>query len=189
VESIANAVCPRDIIEWIIVKDLVDLTYEKLFYRRVRVGIIDVARMAALISILNSILPDPSAKEVRKLAKGWFSNSDAKSAIADLFIEHKINYEHIDAEAFRLNSQALEQIERMLAGMESRFILAYREIDDYRESLRIRAEIENDSQPKQLPHIPPRELSDDKQVPEHDVSPDNKELPQENLAASELAAE
>jgi len=189
VESIANAMGPRDIMEWIIVKDLVDLSYDKMFYRRVKANIIGVGRMPALISILNSILPNPSAQEARKLAKGWFANSDAKSAIVDLFIEHKLNNDHIDAEAVRLNSQALEQIERMLAGMESRFSLAYREIDYYRESLRIRAEIENSSEPKRLPFIRSGELSDAKQAPEHDESPDNKEGPQENLAVSEPATE
>jgi hypothetical protein len=189
VKGLANAIGPRDIIEWIIVKDLVDLTCDKLFYRRVKVGIVDAARMPALISILSSILPNPSAQEVRKLAKGWFSTSDARQAIADLFIEHKINNYHIDAEAVRLNSQTLEQIERILAGMESRFSLAYREIDYYRESLRIRAEIENGPQPKQLAFIPPRELSDAQQVHEHDESSDNEGGPQENLAVSELAAE
>jgi hypothetical protein len=187
VESIANAIGPRDIIEWIIVKDLVDLTYNKLFYRRVIVGIIDVARMPALISILNSILPNPSAQKARKLAKRWFANSDAKSVIVELFIEHKINNYHIDAEAVRLNSQALEQIERMLAGMESRFSLTYREIENYRESLRISAEIENGSEPKRLPYIRASELSGAKQDPEHDERSDNKEGPQESLAVSKPA--
>jgi hypothetical protein len=174
VESMAGVMGPRDIIEWIVVKNLVDLTYDMIFYRRVKIGIIDVARMSALISILNSILPDPSAKEVRKLAKGWFVSSEAKSAIAALFIEHKINPHHIDAEAVRLNSQALEQIERMLAGMEARLGLAYREIDYHRESLRIRAEIENGSEPKQLPFIRASELSDETQAPEHDDPSGNK---------------
>jgi hypothetical protein len=63
VKSIADPIGPRDAIEWLCVKDLVDLTWNKFFYRGVEAGIIDVTRMQAVISILGSILPDPSSKD------------------------------------------------------------------------------------------------------------------------------
>jgi len=181
VESIANAIGPRDVIEWLCVKNLVDLTWNTFFYRRVEAGIIDVTRMQALISILGSILPDPSAKDVRKLASGWFNiNSEARSMISKLFIEHNIDVFHVDAEAVRLNAQTLEQIERMLASMESRYRQAYRDIYFHRENLRISAEIESISTPKELPLIPSGELSDVNQVPEQDMPCDDNDGAKEN---------
>jgi hypothetical protein len=189
VQSIANAIGPRDVIEWIIVKNMVDLTWEGLFLRRAKVGIIDVARMPALISILGSILPNPSSQELHRLAKGWFTGSSVRSAVADLFIEHKIDFRHIDAEAVRLNAHALEQIERILASLESRYRQAYRDIDFHRESLRIRAQIEGDSAPKRLTFIPPSELSVVKQVPEQEPSNDKGGQKEEDLAAGKPTTE
>src|SRR6266566_3405887 len=54
--TFANAVRPTDPIEWIHVKDCVDLTWEIQRIRRAKAGIIDVARKEALRSILESIL-------------------------------------------------------------------------------------------------------------------------------------
>jgi hypothetical protein len=190
VESIEDAIRPRDVIEWLIVKNMVDLTWNIFFYRGVEAGIIDVARMEALISILGSILPNPSSQDVRKLAKDWFNpKSEARSMIADLFIEHQINVRHIDAEAVRLRSEPIEQIERMLASMESRYRQYYKDIYVHRESLRMSAEIEKNSTPNQLPFIPASELSNAKEVPEQDASPDNKEGPQMDIAVGEPETE
>jgi hypothetical protein len=186
VESIEKAVGPRDVLEWLIVRNMVDLTWNIFFYRRVGAGIIDVARMEALISILGSILPNPSAQDARKLAKEWFNRKlEARSRITGLFIEHHINDDHINSEAVRLRSQTIEQIERMLASMESRYRQYYKDIYVHRESLRMGAEIEKNSTLKQLPVIPAGELSHTKQVPEQDEPSDDKEGPQRDLAIGE----
>jgi hypothetical protein len=189
VECFRDAVCPRDVIEWMIVRNLVDLTWNILFFRRVGPGIIDVARMDAVISILKSILPNPSAQDVRTLAQGWFTrNSEASSMITDLFVEHQINVSHVDAEAVRLRLQTVEQIERMLASLESRFRLAYRDLYFHREVLRMSAEIGDNSAAKPVPVIPAGELSDPAPAPEQDGLSDDKGS-KKDLATDEPASE
>src|SRR6266567_1916377 len=73
--TFANAVRPTDPIEWIYVKDCVDLTWEIQRIRRAKAGIIDVARKEALRSILESILE----QENLELGKGRISEADAKA--------------------------------------------------------------------------------------------------------------
>ena len=188
VKSIADSIGPRDVMEWLCVKDLVDLTWNKFFYRGVVPGIIDVTRMQAVISILGSILPDPSSKDMRKLASDWFNlGSDGRSMIVKLFREHGLDLSHVDAEAVRLNAQTLEQIERMLASMESRYRQVYRDIYYHRESRRISAEIESISAPKELPLVPSGELSGVNQVPEQDLpSGDNDGPKEDNLTVGKV---
>jgi hypothetical protein len=179
VESHADCIGPRDVIEWLIVKNLIDLTWNMIFYRRVAAGIIDVARMDGLMSILRSILPDPSDKDVRALAKKSFTDPKTKSMITDMFIEHHINVYHINSEATRLRSQELERIDRMLASMESRYRQAYRDIDYHRESVRIRAEIESSSSLKALSFTSPSGSTDLARVPNPDEVIKDKERPEE----------
>jgi len=163
VEAISTALDPQDIVEWIIVKTVVDLVWNMNFYQLVKAGIIDVKRRDALKSILRSLLPEPSAKELNQFADGWFKNTERKSAIIEMFIEHKIEVRHIDAEAVRLNASELLQIEHIIAGMETRLRNARRDIEIYREGKRLREEQKNLLEHKKLPFIPASELSDDKQ--------------------------
>ena len=164
VKAFAGSIEPRDVMEWLIVRNLADLTSSLFLYRHVGPHIIDVARMEALASILRSLTPDASA--ARNIAKSWFADSKTKSKIADLFIEHKIDVHHIDSEAVRLHAHELERIERMAASLESRCRQFYRDLEIHRESVRFRAEIERSSMPAGLPYVPESPLLEGNQTPQ-----------------------
>ena len=61
-ECIAAAIGPEDIIEWIMVKAIADLSWEIARYERAKAGIIDSARKPALVNILCSILEEGQIK-------------------------------------------------------------------------------------------------------------------------------
>src|SRR5947209_5524860 len=54
--SVAEVVGPKDIMEWILAKDYIDLAWEIRRLRLAKAGMIDVARKHALQSILEPIL-------------------------------------------------------------------------------------------------------------------------------------
>ncbi len=146
------AVRPTDPIEWIHVKDCVDLTWEIRRIRQAKAGIIDVTRKEALRSILESILE----KGNLELDKGRISEADLKAdewytcpEVREELIAHMARYgldeKAITAQALALRSRELAKLEHMLASAELRRSSMFREIAAYRGlfSCRLRYEIES----------------------------------------------
>jgi hypothetical protein len=137
------AIDPEDVVVRSEVKCIVDNTWEIDRLTRVKAGIIDGATKEALAALLRSILPEAAIKtsreqDARKLADGWFAPPSTEVTIGTLLCEHDLRADHITAEAVRLRSRELEQLERMLALKEARRSNAYRNIEIYREGRRLR---------------------------------------------------
>jgi hypothetical protein len=147
----------------VIVNDIVDHIYNILFLRQAAIGIVDVARKEALKSIFGSFLRGIKTDQACQFADDWFIDPEAKDMLKSFLSDYKLRPHHIDAEAVRLRSGELEQIERMIASMESRLRRARQDIGLYRESRRVCEQLKSKSAPKELPFIQPSELSDDKQ--------------------------
>jgi hypothetical protein len=75
--------------------------------------------------------------EAEALARGWFTEREAKKIVAEMLAEFQLDESAIEAEALKLLSEdaVLETFDRMLTSLESRRDKALRCIGEYRESL------------------------------------------------------
>ena len=179
VDSVSSTIHPDDIMEWMFVRTIVDHIYMILFLRQVATGIVDIKRKDGLKSLLSSLLRGMTAGDVNKHADEFFLNPERAVIVTYMLEEHQLRPGHIDAEAVRLHTTELAQIDRMIASRESRLHREYRELDIYREGKRIRDEFQSKSSPKALPFVPPSELSENKQDPAQDRAvnqPENDKL-------------
>ncbi len=149
--TFAATVRPEDCIEWIYVKDCVDLNWEIRRIRQAKAGIIDVTRKEALRSILESILEEDDLEfskgrisEADLKADEWYTCPDIKEGLVALLARYGLDEKAITAQAFALRSRELEKLEHMLASAELRRSSMLREIGSYRDGLswRLRSGIE-----------------------------------------------
>jgi len=150
---------PTDEIEWIYLKDCVDLTWEIQRYRRAKAGIIDVTRKEALRSILESILDEEDVDQGRfsqasLKAHAWYMSPSMREELTALLARHGLDENAITSQALALRARELAKIEQMLASAEQRRSSMFREIAAYRGlfSCRLTYEIETlDEEPSLAP--------------------------------------
>jgi len=129
---------PRGIIDQMYVGDIAYLTWEILRLRRCKAGVINSAFRDALEKLLAQLLRQPGgyAHQIKdqadSLARAWFSDRAAKKQVSELLAVFKLDESAIEAEAVRSSAADLEQLDRLLASLESRRIKALRCIADYR---------------------------------------------------------
>jgi hypothetical protein len=145
-KALKNEIQPEGAIEQMYVDDFATLIWEILRLRRYKTVIINNSRLAALQKILEQLLccpPDSDDSDViyfhahaaEDLARGWFDNKKAKTRVAKLLRKFQMDEGAIEAEAFRLCSEDLERLDRMLTAAEFRRDKALRRIADYRQIL------------------------------------------------------
>jgi len=163
--NMAAAVMPRDAIEWIWMKDCVDLSWEIRRIRHAKAGIIDATRKEALKSILESILENDELtgrdriSEADIKADGWYNDPAIREALRAHLAKHGLDEEAITAQAFALRARELEKLDIMLASAERRRCAMLQEIGIYRDlfCLRVRDSISIvDSETDELFLQPPK---------------------------------
>jgi hypothetical protein len=110
-------------------------------YVDLKPSLLNNSRRAAMQEILEQLL-DPHDFEfsyqieqaAAELARGWFENDDDKANVAKLLRKFQLDETAIEAEAFRLNAEDLERLDRMQAVLAVRFEKALRCIAEYRKS-------------------------------------------------------
>jgi len=129
-----EAVKPADIIEEIWVSDCVDLTWEALRLRRLRVKFLSAAAHEGLTKVLTPLIP--SHPQRYNSVNGWaqrdpeyvdFVNSEMEQAGLDR--------DAITARTLEVKLEEFEKIERLIAGAESRRNKALQELSRYRDAL------------------------------------------------------
>jgi len=139
---VSEDVKPRDIVERIWIRDVVDLTWEILRWRRLKKGF--VSAQAALV--LSELLA-PFATEVSNYAeaeqKSW-SNRDIATQLADRWLcndpevvaflrklerEKRISIDSVMSSAIFSKLDTIEQFDRLLTVLETRRNAVLREID------------------------------------------------------------
>ena len=149
--ELAREVRPSDFIEWLWVKDIADLTWDIIRYRRIKASYVDGRFGSALVQQLNLALQrdkravtDKSAlrfdldrimDEAIKLANDFIANANTKEKRDKWLKAHGVNAESITATSFDAAVDKLEVIERMLASVEHRRNNALQEIERRRNAL------------------------------------------------------
>src|ERR1700682_327148 len=141
-KGLKNEIQPEGVIEQMYVDDFAALIWEILRLRRYKTILIDSHRRDALRGILVQLLCDddydqPCDKmlDAKDLARNWFDHKKAQARVAKLLRQFQMDEAAMEAEAFRLCSEDLERLDRMLTALEFRRDKALRCIADYRQIL------------------------------------------------------
>jgi hypothetical protein len=131
---------PEGPIEQMYVDDFAVLLWEILRFRRYKVVIMKHARLAALQGILEQLLCDQDYEQsylkhpdAEDLARNWFDDKKAQTRVAKLLRKFQMDEVAIEAEAFRLQAEDLDRLDRMLTALELRRDRALRCIAEYRQ--------------------------------------------------------
>jgi hypothetical protein len=132
---IVAAAQPRDAIEDLLTRDVVDLSWEILRLRRFKAGLLRGAIGNGI-----SVVMDGLGYDVRKgrgsadeLAANWAAGrKTARKEVANVLQRAQLTMEDVMAGTLETNLDAFERFDRMLASSEARRNNALREIDRHR---------------------------------------------------------
>jgi hypothetical protein len=141
-KALKSEIKPEGAIEQMYVDDFATLIWEIRRLRRYKTFIINNGRLAALRGILEQLLcrrdydgTYDHEHAAEDLARSWFDDKKAQTSVAKLLRQFQMDEGAIEAEAFRLQGEGLERLDRILTKSESRRDKALRCIADYRQSL------------------------------------------------------
>lgn len=130
--QIRTAVAPKDAIEEIWVRDVVDLLWETLRLRRLKIKLMRSAKCDGLMRLLRSLKQNVTFEFVRDWGEGDLKTAAiVKSALADA----GLGPDAIVAHTLVANLDDIERIDRMVMQSEARRNAVLREIDRHREVL------------------------------------------------------
>jgi hypothetical protein len=132
---------PTNYIERTYVHDVVFSTWDIMRYRHIKIGLLNNAFMEALRRILNRIMLPPSTQLLpgrdnlaAGLAYEWLSLEEGKRSVATLLEEAGLDDSAIEAEAYIIAADELENADRMLNSAQAGRDKAIRAIAKYRKS-------------------------------------------------------
>ena len=168
--EVAATMRPKDLIEFLWLRDFTDLTWEILRYRRLQKTILETAEPAALRARFRSLIENGTQtdeeldRQAATLAHAWRVPETRKRL--EETRPDAIKDEDIAAEAFLHRIKELESLDKLLSAAETRRNKVLREIDSRRESFGYRAQLAEiatrspdgtESDVKRLPGRPGRE--------------------------------
>jgi hypothetical protein len=126
-EELEQDIQPKGFVERMYVRDTAALLWEIIRLRRFKIAIVNNALRMALQNILRQILFKPEflekpdyELEADTLAYDWFHSQKAKTQVAKLLRQFRLDESAIEAEAFRLMSSDIDRLDRMLTLAEVR---------------------------------------------------------------------
>jgi hypothetical protein len=127
---------PKDTIEELLTRDVVDLTWEIHRLRRIKSGILKASMnegVATLVDRLGCRIPTYKYDAPWDLGKKWAAGDEAvREEFASALTAAGLSIEEVTATTLERKIDKFEQIERMLASVEARRNNALREIDRHR---------------------------------------------------------
>jgi hypothetical protein len=134
-ERIVEEAQPADAIEEILVRDVVDLTWEVFRARRFKAGVLRASIGSGVRMVLDAI-GYGSFGYNRELGERWAAgNKSARREVNAALRNAGLTIDEITAKTAEEKIDTLERLDRMLASAEARRNNAIREIDRHREAL------------------------------------------------------
>ena len=125
---------PRDAIEEFLTRDAIDLTWEILRLRRMKVGLLRASMGSGIESVMRSLGYNPVS--AREIAAGWAAGEkSAKNEVARALQKAQLTIEDVMAKTLEGEIDSFERFDRILASSEARRNNALREIDRHRAAL------------------------------------------------------
>ena len=140
VDLLIKAIEPVNVLDWLLLKDIADQSWEILRLQRFRGVLVDLACRRAVESVLRTLLPHVTnsskvADEVTRLSHGWFTDPKTKEEAIAVLKMFGLTPDVVDAEAFLASNQKLQAIDDMLGTAAGRRDGSLREIERRREAV------------------------------------------------------
>jgi hypothetical protein len=130
---ISAAVKPKDILEEIWVREVIDLVWEGLRLRRLKSNLLAASTHAGLEQILNTLC---DFFEADRLSKSWARNEAAgRKEVKQLLASAGLSMDAVMAQTLSLKIDDIERIDRMVMAAEARRDATLREIERHRATL------------------------------------------------------
>jgi hypothetical protein len=134
VERISAVMKPKDMLDEIWMRDVVDLTWEIQRNRRLKVALLDSVMPKAVEDVLQPILGYSGSQE---LSRQWAArNWRAVRQVNKLIKSMALTFVAVAARAFSNNIESFEKIDRIIMNAEARRNAALREHDRHRANVR-----------------------------------------------------
>jgi hypothetical protein len=133
--SLVNAIRPNNAFEWLLFKDLVDLSWEIRRSGSCKAAIINMKWKEALHMIAESLLEgdeEERSRVAQELADQWFTNSQARASILELLQKHQLAEDAIVAQATALGLAELDMLDRKIERARVSRMVIMRDIEHHR---------------------------------------------------------
>jgi hypothetical protein len=131
--QVSTDVKPTGTLEDIWVRDIVDLTWEMLRLRRLKVSLMKATAVLGLAQVLEPFLGSCDAED---LAKDWAARKQKAIKRVDSFLTARgLTMDAVTAQTLSLKLDDIERIDRMIAVAGGRRDAILREIDRHRQVL------------------------------------------------------
>jgi len=125
---------PRDAIEELLTRDVIDLSWEILRLRRMKSGLLRASIGVGIERVMRSL--GKVYKDANELGRSWAAGEKrAHVEVAAALRKAQLSIEDVMAETLDSKIDSFERFDRMLASSEARRNNALREIDRHREAL------------------------------------------------------
>ena len=111
---------PSKTTEWLLVRDIADLSWEILRLRRVIASVLKISFREALAAVFANVLPRRSLtpnhfSKAAALADAWYAGPEQQEKAKSALAKYGLDAQAVVGQAFILRCDELEKIERMLA--------------------------------------------------------------------------
>jgi hypothetical protein len=125
---VGAAVEPADIIDWLLVKDVVALTWEIQRSRRHRDGLVRIGRCKAMEKLLELILPRENAfhsfseeSDTNRIATDWFNGDKKATKLVDAALAKAgLSFADVTAQSLSMNAAELDRLDQQNERRENR---------------------------------------------------------------------
>jgi hypothetical protein len=132
-ERLRSEVRPRDVIEEMYVRDVIDYAWETRRYRRLKAKLLEASRAKGLWRVLCDLVPNPGDR--MKLVSDWACDKlDARRKVAEMMQTAGLDESAIEAQTFAALIGHIEQIDRLSMLADGRMVALLREIEHHRSS-------------------------------------------------------
>ncbi len=129
---------PKDSIEELLIRDVIDLAWEVLRLRRLKVGILRASMAIGVKIVLDELGHSPLLEFDRnqKLGQRWAAgDKSVRTEVSAALNRAGLTIDDVTAKTAEEKIDTLERLDRMLASAEARRNNALHEIDRHREAL------------------------------------------------------
>jgi len=138
VARVVSAAKPRDTIEELLIRDVIDLSWEIARLRRIKAGILKASMSDGIREVLDSLGHGDGQiySDNQDLGRSWAAgDKSAQKEVARALNAAGLALDEVTAKTVECNLDSFERLDRMLASAEARRNNALREIDRHRDAL------------------------------------------------------
>jgi hypothetical protein len=141
--AVAASVLPKDAIQWMFVRDIVDISWQILRERRIEVAVIETARKEVILDLLKSTHGSSGQAESALYrvfstddeAQGWLADPKARKEVESKLAARGYQRDEILGKAYVRAAPQIGLIQSRLQSYERRRASILRDIEKYNEAL------------------------------------------------------